>query len=273
MRVIPGALAEAVVVGEDVPGFAAVVGAEDAALLGFDDGPDAIGIGAGDGDADAAENGFGQAVAFEFLPGGAAIGGAIEAAAGAAAVEAPRSAAHLPERGVDDVGIGGIEGEIDAAGLGIFVENFLPGLAAILRAEDAALFVVGEGMAEGGDEGDVGIFGIDDQASDGVGVAEADEFPGGSGVDGFVDAVAADDVAAHAGFAGADVDDVGIGLGDGDGADGGRGVFRLVEDGPPVEAAVGGLPDAAGSRAHVVGVGLSDDAGDGDYAAAAERAD
>src|SRR5271156_1775538 len=128
-------------------------------------------------------------------------------------------------------------------------------------------------MAEGGDEGDVGIFGIDDQAADGVGVAEADELPGGAGVDGFVDAVAADDVAAHTGFAGADVDDVGIGFRDGDGADGGRGVFCLVEDGLPVEAAVGGLPDSAGDCAEVISIGLADDAGYGYYAASTEGTD
>ena len=103
--------------------------------------------------------------------------------------------------------------------------------------------------------------------------SKADELPGRSCIDGFVDAVAADDVAADAGFAGADVDDVRIGFGDGDGADGGRGVFCFVEDGLPVEAAVSGLPDSAGYCAEVVGVVLADDAGYGYYAASAEGAD
>ena len=190
-----------------------------------------------------------------------------------AAAEAPGCATHLPECGIDDVGVGGIEGQVDAAGLRVLVKNFFPGLAAVLCAEDAAFFVISEGMAERGYEGDVGIFGINDQAADGMGVCQADELPGGSGVDGFVDAVAAYYVATHAGFAGADVDDVRIGLGDGDGADGGRGVLCFVEDGLPIEATVGRFPDSAGDRAHVVGVILSDYAGYSDNAASAERAD
>ena len=101
-------------------------------------------------------------MALQLLPGGAAVDGAIKAAARAAAVEAPRRAPRLPQRRIDDVRVGGIEGEVDAAGLGVLVKNFLPGLAAVLRTEDAALLVVGKGMAERRDEGDVRIFWIDD---------------------------------------------------------------------------------------------------------------
>ena len=47
----------------------------------------------------------------------------------------------LPERSKDDVGIVRIENDIDAAGVFVFVENFLEGLSAVGRAKDAALFV------------------------------------------------------------------------------------------------------------------------------------
>src|SRR5690348_18120350 len=46
---VPGALAEAVIVGHQLPGVAAIIGAVDAALLGLDDGPHAIRISAGNG--------------------------------------------------------------------------------------------------------------------------------------------------------------------------------------------------------------------------------
>ncbi len=84
------------IVGEQVPGFAAVVGAVDASFFSFDNGPHAIGVGAGNGDADAALDAFGKAVLLYFFPGGAAVGGTVETAAGAAAVHAPGSALGLP---------------------------------------------------------------------------------------------------------------------------------------------------------------------------------
>ena len=100
VHVIPGALPQAVAGIDEVPGFAAVIGAIEAAIgiVGLDQGVDAIGIG-GDGDADAAVGTFGQTVLFKALPGGAAVGRAVEAAARAAVGHAPGSAARLPESG------------------------------------------------------------------------------------------------------------------------------------------------------------------------------
>ncbi len=103
-------------------------------------------------------------------------------------------------------------------------------------------------------------------------VREANGAPRFSGVDGLVDAVAADNVSTDAGLAGSDVDDVGIGLGHCDGADRGRGTFLLVEDRHPIDAAVGGLPDAAGYRAKVIDVVLTYDARDSNHAASTEGA-
>ena len=140
----------------------------------------------------------------------------VQSAARAAAIHAPRRALCLPQRGEENVGIARIECDVDAAGLRVLVQDLLPGLAAVARAEDAALFVVAKRMSQRRDEGDVRIFRIDDQAADGVRVRQADELPGLAGVDGLVHAIAADDVAADARFAGADVDDVGIGLGNRD---------------------------------------------------------
>jgi hypothetical protein len=88
----------------------------------------------------------------------------------------------------------------------------------------------------------------------------------------FVDAVAVTRVAAQVGFSHAGVDDVGIGVGDGDGAD--RTELELaIGDGVPVDAAVGGLEDAAAGCAEVEGHGLRLHAGDGSHTAAPEGTD
>src|SRR5262249_25967144 len=134
------------------------------------------------------------------------IGAAIETASRAAAVHAPGRAPRLPQRGKNHVRIIGIEREINAAGVFVLVENFAPGLTAVSGAEDAAFGVGAIGVAESRDVGDVWIFGMYGNAANGTRIAEANRGPGLASVDGFVNAVAVDDVAANAGFAGAGID-------------------------------------------------------------------
>src|SRR5256885_8217682 len=101
---------------------------------------------AGRGDADAAVAAGGQARAGEALPGGAAVFGAIQPAAGPSALQRPRLPPHLPQRGEDDLRILRIEGEIDGAGVLVLEEHALPGAAAVARAEYPALFTRPEGV-------------------------------------------------------------------------------------------------------------------------------
>ncbi len=102
-RVVPGALPQRVAAGGERPVLAAVVGAEEAALLRFDQRVDAAGVRRRDRDADLAPDPLGQAVARELLPGVAAVAGDVEAAARAAAGQVPGTAPRLPEAGEDDV--------------------------------------------------------------------------------------------------------------------------------------------------------------------------
>ena len=158
MHVIPGPLPQAVTGIDEVPGLAAVVGPVQTAVgvVRFNEGVDPIRVGR-DSNADASVGSFGQAVFFEPLPGRAPVVRAVESASRATAGQAPRSAARLPERGKQNVGIVRIEGNVDASGVLIFVENFLPALAAIDCAENAAFGVRSIGMAESGHENDVRI--------------------------------------------------------------------------------------------------------------------
>jgi len=65
-------------------------------------------------------------------------------------------------------------------------------------------------MSQSRHEGDIWILRIHDQATDGMRIGKPNEFPSLTGVDGFIDSVPANDVAADASLSGTDIDDVGI---------------------------------------------------------------
>src|SRR3977135_1117884 len=166
MGEIPGALAETVVVGDERPVLATVVRAIESALLRFNERIDDIRIGAGNGHADAPEGALGNAISFDALPSGAVVVRTVEAALGAAAIERPGSAVAFPHGGEQNVGIAGIENDVNAAGAVVEIENFFPVLAAVAGAEDAAFGVRAVSMAESGDEYGVWIRGMDDEFAD-----------------------------------------------------------------------------------------------------------
>jgi hypothetical protein len=220
----------------------------------FDEGVDDVGVLAVDVDGAAAEvAGGGEAaaelLAAEFGPVGAAVGGAIDAAAGSAAGESEDGAAALVGGGVEDVGALRVDGDVVDAGVGIDGEGLLPGGAAVEGAVDAALLIGSPEVALGGDVDDVGVGGVDDDASDVVALFESDVGPGGAAVHRLVDAVAPGGALAIVRLACAGVEDGGVGGGEGEVANGGVGL--VVEDRGPGLAAVEGFEDAAGRGADV----------------------
>src|SRR5262249_7872606 len=73
--VVPGALAEVALAARLLPGLAAVLRAEDATVLGLDQGVEVLGIGGGNRDADDPERPLGHArLARQLVPGVAAVG-------------------------------------------------------------------------------------------------------------------------------------------------------------------------------------------------------
>ena len=242
------------------PMFAGVVGAIDADSVGSGDGGvEAVGIARRDGDVGLYEAiGAGRNAVGERTPGGAAVGGFEHAAAGTGPRAVfPGTLARFPERGVDGIGMGGID--LDFAGAGVFVlaEDLFECPAAIGGAIEAALGIRSVRVAEHGDEELVGIARIDGDLRDLLAVAQAEMRPRLAGVGGFVDAVAGGEIGTLQSFAAAGVDDVGIGGRDGERADGAGGL--VVEDGVPGAAVIGGLPDAAVAHADVEDVGLPGD--------------
>src|SRR5438309_469255 len=88
--------------------------------------------------------------------------------------------------------------------------------ATVIAAEDTALGVRAVSVAESGDKSDIGIRGMDDDLADVARVFQSNVVPGLAAVVRTIDAVAEGDVAANAGFAGADINYIGIGVRDGD---------------------------------------------------------
>ena len=240
-------------------------------MLGLDEGVHAARARRRDRHADLAPEALGKALG-QLLPGVAAVGRLPQARARAARDELPRAAHDLPEPGVEDPRVRRVHRQVRGAGLLVDVEDLLPRLAAVLRAEDPALGVGAPDVALRRDVDEVRIRRMDADARDLAGVAQPDVLPGPAAVGRLVDAVAVRDVAADGLLSGADVDHVRIGLRDGDRADRAR-LEVLVGDDLPVGAAVGRLPDAAAGRAEVERVRIAPNAGDRRHAPAAEGPD
>src|SRR5205823_4944645 len=271
VRVVPGTLPEAVIGIDPHPAVATVVGTEHPALLRLDGGIDAVGVRAGHRHPDAAQRPVGQAVVLEELPGEAPVGRSIQPRARPAAGEAPRFAAHLPQRSEQRVGVARIQNDVDPAAVAVAEQHPLPALAAVPGAEDPALVVGPERVAERGDEHDIRVSRVDDDGADVPAVAQTQVLPGLAGIERLVYAVAIGDVAARAGLAGADIDDVVIRVGDRDRSY--RGDLLLVEDRLPGAAGVGALPDPTGHRTEIPGRRIPRHAAHRHHPAAAKRTD
>ncbi len=164
-----------------------------------------------------------------------------------------------------------IENHIDRSGVLVFVENLVPGLAAISGAENASFRVRTKGMTERRDKNDIGIARVHDHFANRARILEANVLPGFSRVHRLPDAVTLADVAANASFAGPHINDVWIGTATAMTADRRRSI--LVKNRGPGVRAVGGFPDAATGRAEIVGGRVAGNSSRGKRAAAAKRAD
>ena len=251
MRVVERALPDVAPRVHQLPVRAAVVGAEQAAVLVFDERVDPVRIRLGDRDADLPVHALRQPlVARDFRPRLAAVGGLEQAASGTAARHRVLDAVRLPQGGKHDVRIAPVDRDVGASGLRIAEERTLPRLAAVHALEDAALVARFAVVAEVGDVDDVGVGRMDADAGDRLRLAEADVRPRLAGVGRLIQAVAGQDVAADARLAHPEEDDVGVRFGHGDRADR-RALDLTVGDGCPRLAAVDRLPQPAADRARV----------------------
>ena len=181
----------------------------------------------------------------------AAVEGLEQPAAGAATRERVRRPRDLPQRGVEDLRVGGIDHEIHRAGALVAKEDLRPGLAAVAGLVDPAVRRSRVRLAERSHPHHVGVGRVHPNPADGPRGLEPDGGEGLAPVRRLVHAVALDDVAPQLHLAESDVDDVGIGRRDGHGADRGR-LELPIADRRPGEPAIGGLPQTAAGRPEVV---------------------
>src|SRR6516162_439644 len=103
----------------------------------------------------------------------AAVGGTEEAASRSPARDVPEVPARLPEGGKEDARVARIHCQIDRTGIGVAIQHFAPGLAAIARSKDPAFLVCTEHVAECRDIDEIGVVGMDADAADEPRLTEA----------------------------------------------------------------------------------------------------
>ena len=237
------------------PRGAGVARDEHASVTRLDVGVDPVGIRAGHRHADLSPEIARQArVAGQLRPCVPSVDRLEQAAAVAAAPQEPGLAVGLPERRVDDVGVGPRHREIDGTGPVASMEHVPPGPAAVARTEDAALVVRPEGVAEHGCVHEVAVRRVDAEPADHLlaGARRQPEMrPGAPTVGRAIDTVSRDDVAPELNLAETDVHHVRIRLADLDGADARRSELP-ISDRMPRRAGVVGLPETAPGGAEVV---------------------
>ena len=146
--------------------LAGVGGAIEAvARLRFHQDPDNVGVGGRDGDVALADELIGQAVG-ELLPRASAISGLVDAALTRARDDGPRLALGAPHGGIERARIAGLEFDVHRTRGIRNEEDALPRLSAVGGAIEAALVGGLERVADGGDEGDVGIGRMNANAAD-----------------------------------------------------------------------------------------------------------
>ncbi len=201
-------------------------------------------------------------MADDLLPMVAAIFGAIETAARALRrrVDTPGRPARLQQRSIDCLGVAGLKGQVDDAGVFVVKEHALPFFSAVFGIENAALRIRSIGVAEGGNEDFFRVAGIHENPGNLPRILETNVGPAFAAIRGPVHAVPVGDRRAHVGFASAHVNDLRIGWGNRNGSDGSDGL--RIENGLPGAASIVGAPHAATYRTEIENLGLTADSGD-----------
>ena len=270
-RVVVRAPAELAVGVDHLPVLAAVVGTPQLAELpgavrlrdavtGFNLRVHAVGIFLGHAHGNSAHGRMRQAMTFQALPGDATVCRPEQAAAGPAAGAAPGVNLDLPHAGKKDSRIVGIHSHVRAARVFVDEKHFVPRFSAVAAAEDAALWLRSVGVAQRAREHDVWIARVDLHAADTACLLQSHQRPGLAGVHGFVNTLSHGDVAADERFAGPRPHDIRIARRYCQRTDG-RHRFR-VENGVPVDPAIGAFENASGGRAHIPDVWSSRHSGD-----------
>src|SRR5208337_8096 len=272
VHVVPRPLKQAVAAVYEIPCVAAIVGTVKAAVFSFDQRVHAFGV-RRDRQPNAPVGTLRKPVfiLLQSFPCRTAVRRAIDAAARPTAGQGPRSPPRLPQRGKQNVGILRIENYIDRPCVLVFVENLVPGLAAVGGSENPPFRVRTKGMTQRRHKNYIGIARVHDHFADGARIFQANGLPGFSRIHRLPDAIALRNISANAGFASPYINDVRVGDGNGNTADRRRSI--LVKNRRPGVGTVGGFPHAATSRTEIVGRRVAGNSGCRQRAATTKRTD
>ena len=179
------------------------------ARIGFDQREDHVAVAPVDGQPDPPLVALRQSVG-QLGPGVAAVGCAVDAAAGSAAVEAPGAPSALVRGREERARVRQVHDQVDGAGVVVDVQDLLPRVAAVGRAVDAPLRVGAPQVADRRHVRHVRVPGVDLNARDVVRVGQPQVRPRAPGVGGAVDAGAPRRALPVLRLARADPDDVGV---------------------------------------------------------------
>src|SRR5437660_7321263 len=122
-------------------------------------------------------------------------------------------------------------------------------------------------MSQGRHKNNIGILRMNDDPANGVGVFQAHNGPVLAGINGLINSVAGDDIAANAGFAGGRVNHVRIRGRHSNTADGGGHVLDLIGHGTPGKSIIGTFPDTSAYATEIVCMRIAGDSTDRKHAA------
>ena len=159
----------------------------------------------------------------------------------------------MPKTRVKRARISGIK--TDIAGPGVVVDKGHPGPArpAIGGAVHAPFGIRSKGMAKYRSEGDVGIGGVDDHRAN-VADLLPDMLPGFASVGGFEAAHPGGGITPDVGFAGADINHIGVGWRHGDGTDGRD--WLIIKNRLETDTAITRFPNSPRRGGRIVGEGV-----------------
>ncbi len=225
--------------GDQVKVLPAVGALVEARLFGFDQGVDDVGVGRTHGEAHAPEHASWKAFIFaELGPVVASIMGHIQSAALATGSEEPRLTVKRPHGGKQLVGVGRIHDHLGTSRGIVNGQHMVPSLAPVPGAEHAALRIGAPSRAHGRHKDRLGVCGVDADAVDGPGVFQAHHGPGGTPINGAVDAPTGSVTVSGVALARSCPDHIGV-----------RGGHRHRANAQDVLVVEQGLPSGAAGRA------------------------
>ena len=260
--VVAGATAEVPIVGHELPVAAPVVRPPQLAALGFltvprnsvtrfDQSVHAIRIRRRETNVDFSDRQLWQPVSFELRPVVTSVSGHVNPTAWTTALPTPRVDFDLPHSCEEYPRVVGIHFQTRRTGVFVHEQHVLPRLPTVSRAEDSTLTLRTVTVTQRSHVYDVGVGRVDDDARCAARPREAHVPPVLPPICGFVDPGAERHVRANVRLTGSSPHDCRIRGCHREGTDGMIGL--VVEDRPPILAAVLRFPDAAGCGAHVVG--------------------